>query len=371
MTTPEVELSSLALDPTGKLRRDSPRPWYLRQPGYDDAFDWHTIFYDVFRTADARHVVLIGPPLRNLLGPVYRAIEKAFGVSRSALSIRTLNRNDQIFLASDVSSVTVEGLGERVHRAVQPNLCERFRGKRVVYTMSRDNELRWIRDWASFYVRKHGCDAVLLYDNDSTQYSHSDIEHALSGIAGLDTVCVVGWPYKFGPGGGEARLWDSDFSQYGALEPARHRFLGLADACLHADIDELVTTSDRSSVFDRVSNSKTGFIRYGGEWVENVRAEPPDAERRHTQFRHRLNRSPTPVRPKWAVVPARCPPKSQWRVHDVAGMRSDEVAARGVSTQHFRAINTNWKFERWQPVGLTADHRLDADLAWWLDGLDD
>jgi hypothetical protein len=370
LTTPEVELSSLALDPTGKLRRESPRPWYLRQPGYDDAFDWRTIFYDVFRSADARHIVLIGPSLRNLAGPVCRAIEKAFGESRSALSIRTLDRNDQIRLASDAAAVTIDGLGLQRHLAVQPNLCERFRGKRVAYTMSRDNELRWIRDWACFYVRKHGCNAVLLYDNNSARYTKSDIARALAGIPGLDTVGIVGWPYKFGPGGGRAQLWDSDFSQYGALEHARHRFLDLANACVHADIDELVTTSDRSSVFDRVSNSTTGYIWYGGEWVENVRAQPPDAERRHAQFRYRLPRSPTPVRPKWAVVPARCPPKGQWRVHDVAGMRSDVLASQGVATQHFRAINTNWKFERWRPAALTADHRLDADLAWWLDGLD-
>jgi len=370
LITGEVELSPLTLDPTGTLRRDSPRPWYLRQPGYDDAFDWHTIYYDIFRATDGA-VVLLGPSLRTLTPIVQSATQIAFDVPRSAVAIRTLNRNAQIWLPSTLSTVVFNGLGVQTRIAVQPNCCAWFRGKRVIFVLSRNNDLQWIRDWAAFYVRKHGCNAVLFYDNASSRYAGGDIHRALSGIAGLDTVVVVAWPYKFGPSGGQEQQWDSDFCQYGALEHARHRFLGFADACLHADIDELVTTHDRSSVFDRVLNNRTGYICYGGEWVENVRAEPPDAQRRHAQFRYRLPRSPTPVRPKWAIVPACCPPKSQWRVHDVAGMRSDRLASKGVLTQHFRAINTNWKFERWRPEELTPSHILDAELAWWLDGLND
>lgn len=257
------------------------------------------------------------------------------------------------------------------HLTVQPNGCDVFRGKRVLITQSKDNDLEWIRDWAHFYALRHGCNAVLFYDNESTRYGVSDVHRSLSGIHGLETVVVIGWNYKFGPGGGESRQWDSDFGQYGALEHARHRFLALAEACVHADIDELVVTDDRSSVFDRVLGSRTGSITYGGVWIENVRAEPPIAPRRHSQFRLRLPRAPTPVRPKWAVAPSRCPPSAQWRVHDISGMRSDARAAKGVLTRHFRAINTNWKFARWEPASLTPQHFVDTDLAAWFDGLDE
>ncbi len=370
LETPAIELSPVSLDPARKLRREPPRPWYLRQPRYDDEFDWLTVFYDVFRSADLRHIVLLGPPLRNIAGVVRPAVAKAFGVSRSAISVRDLDRNTQLWLVSHESTANFESWTEHQRLVVQPNLCELFRDKRVVFTVSKDNELQWIRDWTCFYVRKHGADAILLYDNNSTRYSLDEIRVALSGIVGLDTVVVVGWPFKFGPSGGSSKLWDSDFCQYGVIEHARHRFLALAAACVNADIDELVTTPDRSSVFDRAVNSLTGFISYGGDWVENVRIEPPDAPRRHAQFRYRVAHSPTRVRTKWAVVPSHCPPASQWRVHDVSGMRSDGQASQGVLTRHFRAINTNWKIIQWEPVSLTPEHMLDTGLLEWLDGLD-
>jgi len=368
---PVVELSPLAADPAAKFARRAPRPWYQRQPGYDDAFDWHTIFYDVFHAVDGRHVVLVGPPLWNLARPVCAVVEAAFDVARSDMTIRNLDRITEIWLpSSNVAAAVGAPWARERDIAVQPNGCDVFRGKRVLITQSKDNDLEWIRDWAHFYALRHGCNAVLFYDNESTRYSVSDIHHALSGIAGLETVVVVGWNYKFGPSGGESRQWDSDFSQYGALEHARHRFLALAEACVHADIDELVVTDDRSSVFDRVLESRTGFITYGGVWIENVRTEEPGAPRRHSQFRLRLPRAPTPVRPKWAVAPSRCPPSAQWRVHDVSGMRSDAHASKGVLTRHFRAINTNWKFVRWEPAALTPQHFVDIDLAAWFDGLD-
>lgn len=369
---PVVELSPLTADPAAKLARQAPRPWYLRQPGYDDAFDWHTIFYDVFRAADNRHVVLVGPPLRNLSRQVCAMVETAFGVVRSDMTIRTLDRTTEIWLTSPNAAAAVDAPWTRQgHVAVQPNGCELFRGRRVLFTKSKDNDLQWIRDWAHFFALKHGCDAVLFYDNESTRYSVSDVHRTLSSVPGLEVVVVIGWNYKFGPGGGESKQWDSDFSQYGALEHARHRFLAFAEACVHADIDELVVTDDRSTVFDRVLGSRTGLITYRGVWIENVRDEQPDAPRRHSQFRFRLPKAPTPVGPKWAVDPSRCPPSAQWRVHDVSGMRSDARASKGVLTRHFRAINTNWKFVRWEPAALTPQHFVDTELAAWFDGLND
>jgi len=190
LITGEVALSPLTLDPSGTLRRESPRPWYLRQPGYDQEFDWHTIFYEVFWTADGA-VMLLGPSLRNLESAVRSATQNAFGLRRCAVAIRTLSRNSQITVSSNLPAVSFGGLTVQPRVPVQPNCCAWFRGKRVIFTVSKDNELQWIRDWATFYVRKHGCDAVLIYDNGSTRYGTGDIPRALSGIAGLDIVAVV------------------------------------------------------------------------------------------------------------------------------------------------------------------------------------
>jgi len=365
---PIVELSALSLDPAGKYRREPRRPPHLRPPGYDDEFDWFTIFYDVFHSTDANTIWFVGPPAGTLTNKIGTAILKATRAALPDIAIWNMDRCTRIQAPWKGSNIAFGAEAIPRHIAVQPNCSEWFRGKRVLLTKSKDNELHWIRDWAAFYVRNHGCNGVLLYDNGSTRYGRSDIDLALSGIRGLDIVVVVDWPYKHGPGAGTSGLWDSDFGQYGALEHARHRFLAHADACIYADIDELILTHDRSSVFERVSRSRTGFISYKGIWIENVRVEPFDAERRHAQFLYRRASHPASVEAKWAVVPARCPLGAQWRVHNVTEMKSDEVASQGVSIRHFRAINTNWRHVRWQPEQMTSDHVLDAELAEWFRG---
>src|SRR5262245_33109276 len=64
----------LVLPPDARTLRESVRPIEWRQPGFADAFDASTLFYDVVRI-DAAHessLVFVGPPLLNLL-PAFHA----------------------------------------------------------------------------------------------------------------------------------------------------------------------------------------------------------------------------------------------------------------------------------------------------------
>ena len=119
---------------------------------------------------------------------------------------------------------SLRGLFAQDLLAAQPNLCELFRGKRVMVTMSKDNDLAWIRDWVEFHTRNHGCDAVLLYDNGSTQYEAAKLQEIVAAIPGVDAALVVTWPFSYGPGGGggmrkvwvalnglEHQVWDFRF----------------------------------------------------------------------------------------------------------------------------------------------------------------
>ena len=143
-------------------------------------------------------------------------------------------------------------------------------------TLSKNNELSWIGDWVHFFARRHGCDAVLFYDNASTKYEISAIYKTISSIPGIEVVIVVNWPYMYGPQGsdrdaGPPKLpWDSAYSQPGVLEHARHRFLRLARAVVNADVDELVITTDKVSLFELICCSKTGYLKYPGYWIESA-----------------------------------------------------------------------------------------------------
>ena len=49
-----ISLSHLELHPANPIRRTMPRPPHLRQPDYEQKFDFKTVFYDCFRSAGRR-----------------------------------------------------------------------------------------------------------------------------------------------------------------------------------------------------------------------------------------------------------------------------------------------------------------------------
>ena len=277
--------------------------------------------------------------------------------------VLSADRHTQLWIKSECDQVELPaGLFKQQLLQVRSNSHALFQGKNVIVTMSRNNELAWIGDWVRFHVETHGCNAVLLYDNASTNCRGAEIKDQIVSVRGIDAALVVDWPFKLGPGGGPHWVWDSDFGQYGMLEHARHRYLPTASAVLNVDIDELVLTTAGSSIFDLARRSDVGYVRFAGRWVENATSlmlNPP--ARRHKHYFYYRD-GPTAL-PKWAVVPARCPPHAQWRVHDIAAMQPDVVASAAATLRHFKAINTNWKDERWKPEALDpAHHRIDEAL---------
>ena len=90
---------------------------------------------------------------------------------------------------------------------VQPSGANVFAGRKVLCTFSKDNRLQWIADWAEFHVRAHDANAVLFYDNASTNYMTTDLLALFRSIPGLDAAVVVPWTCKFGPPGNLIKDW--------------------------------------------------------------------------------------------------------------------------------------------------------------------
>jgi hypothetical protein len=364
-------LSPLELDPASGVTRTPPRPPHLREPDYDEHFDHTTVLYDAFRSVNDRWVVCIGPPLANLENHVLPALKSIFGVdAKRDIRVRSLYHHVQIWIRSAGAVADPEpGLFSQRQLGVQANGQNLFNGKRVLVTMSRNNRLTWIRDWARFHAANHGCDAILFYDNASDAYSLTEVEDALTSVPGIETAVVIDWPFKYGPVG---HAWDSDFSQYASLEHARYRFLAGARAVMNIDIDELVTTDDGSSIFDLVEQSETGYLQFQGYSVENAtewRGDP--ALRRHKHF-FMVKQPPAPALRKWIVAPSRCSMRSRWVVHHVTGMQPDVLRSGIARYGHFEAITDNWRFERYrrEPVD-PAVHSPDSDLLRWMNVFDE
>ena len=368
----ESRLSSVQLSSFG-LRREPPRPPEDRTADYERLFDFDTLFYDVFRGRDPRQVICLGPPLLNCKAAFATALfhtsegkgevrwEYRPPASYFQPSCRILLTGSRLDMAE---RLTLEIAGRTIEIPIRPSGHAYFAGRRVITTLSKDNSLDWIQDWATFNARIHGADAVLFYDNGSTAYDMGELRRVLQSVPGMVQMLVVSWNFPYGPGPGPRNIQDSFYCQPGALDHARRRFCAGARGVLNTDIDELVVMASGGSLFAKAEASARAIV-FSGYWA--LAPEPaaaPAGTIRHTDCRysHRrrvLLRRFCParwlLRTKWIVLPERCPEDADWGVHDLYPRQAETRRAeaswkrrpRDVFYRHFMQINTGWKTPRW------------------------
>jgi hypothetical protein len=343
-------------------RRQPTRPAEFRDENFERQFDSTTLVYDAVDIGDQR-VVLFAPPFFNLAEDLSHT---SFfqGSERLQPETRHFNRHAQIWLkASSSGAIRAAGpLGDSA-LVISPNGLDMFRGRRVIFTMSKDNPIEWIVDWVKFNRDVHGADAVLIYNNASTAYDGAALSAALRSVPGIARSVVVEWPFKYGPQGANSRdHWDSDFCQLGAWEHARWRFLQDARSVMNSDIDELVLSKSGQSVFEAAEQSRSGFVRYRGRWIVGVnnrtQSEIADRLPRHRDFsilmppNHQFSwlrgrRDTNVCASKWTIVPGKCPARAQWLIHSISSWLPSYLrCSRNFSFGHFREIGSNWKYQR-------------------------
>lgn len=371
--TRQQEVASLCLAPDSDILRASPRPVELRQDGYDEAFDFRTVFYDVFYMDDRKTVRLIGPPLLNFSDYIS---EQSFTALGGAMPVRAEIRHLKLAMcielefAEDVHGLVLNaGALGKFQSTIRENCNSFFADERMVLTMIKFDPLVWVSDWAEFYVRHHGATAIVIYNNQAPDYNKVDIEAALSKVPGLKKFAVVNWAFPYGPQGGGSGMWDSAFCQSGALEHARWFYLQNARSVLNQDIDELVVCQNGASIFEVLEQSTTGYLWYSSVWTSRPvpkGGEPAILGRRHRDYTHYGNLFFSRQLPwiqrggsKWGVVPEKCSPNAQWRTHEIDNMLCDKEASAPIFYRHFRDMNTQWKAKRNTP--MKAYHR-DEDL---------
>lgn len=322
-----------------------------RPPAFHDAFEDRVLFYDCFRHHDGQRVLLVGPPPVNL--DYSRIVVEAGG---SRLNVR-------FHVSRSVSIAEVEAVPEAVHElrvrfagetfalAIQPSACPDLAGRRLIFTINRDNDLGWIREWALWHARNHGADAAVVVDNGSTTYSPADIAETLAGVPGMARVAVPSWPHRFGPVDPAVfnnPYW-SRFLQIGSMSMVLRRY-GMGTAgMLDCDVDELAVTNSGRSVFDLARESRGGLIAFRGRWVEAVAESGSSGTPPHRHYRQLLaDRRRSRSRPrKWALDPSRdwvqrLSVHPYW--HWIEGRpRGAKTMSNDASYRHFRAISTNWK----------------------------
>ena len=334
------------------------------------SYEYRVLFYDVFWHADGKRVLLVGPPPIDL-GSHYRAAR--YQAVPSGKLLRAKSHHTPITHLYSVKApsgtthldITFAGVTQRV--AIAPNHADFFAGERLLFTLSKDNDLNWIADWAQFHVVNQGVTAVMLFDNNSTRYSLADIEATLLAVPGLRRIAVLPVPFTY-PMLDDAVPEDIFWAHF--LQPAvmvsMFRRYGLqAQGILNCDIDELAVPLTGQTVFDAASRSRSGTVYYRTAWIEPVPEAIQAGGYRHHDFRQMAvdvdySRGQTQ---KWALTPHR-----RWLQRLKVQPHTHVIANRPIATRHkpdnayiahFKAISTGWKYER--PVLDAAPQQLKPD----------
>lgn len=346
------QLGSMRLPENGSLRRRPPRPEGQRQPGYEDTFDFFTLFYDVFRLP-GDGVRFMGPPLFNLKANLEQQGSLCLdGEEQGHMAAR---RYGERVMHMDVSAPDAERFSlslpslNSFEGKISESGTAHFAGRNVLMTMIKYDPLAWVRQWVEFHVRMHGVDSVLLYNNQAPDYQSKDIIAALDGVEGLLVAGVVEWFFPYGPGAGESGKWDSAYAQVGAMEHARWRFLQEARCMVNADVDELVfCRDDGADLINLVEQSQAGYLAFGARWATaeaGAQHALPFDQRLMSKSCY-LNPRHTENAGKWVAVPSRLSNDIWLGVHRIEALASDPAMEGALTLRHLPEFNAGWKGKR-------------------------
>jgi hypothetical protein len=352
-------------------RRPRPKNFVL------DKFETRALVYDAFWHADGHRILLVGPPPLNLWRQFHHARYLALP-SRTPLE-STYHASASVMLTelrgapAGTTAVELQFAHDRFELPLQQNSAAALAGRRVLFTLSKDNELAWIREWAHYHASIQGVDAIVLFDNGSSRYGTAEIEATLRSVNGIRHAAVLSLPYRYGATDLAvlSNPYYGLFLQIATMSIALRRYAPKAAGLLNCDIDELAASPPGTTVFDLAEASPHGLVVMRGQFIEAVRTTAPDGHvATHRDFMSRRRDPITRLsRPrKWALDPRR-----SWvadlnvhpYMHWIEGRPwFGKTQPPGMFHWHFRAINTNWKEKRTDTSHLTpADLEIDERFA--------
>ena len=364
MSTTIETLSSLILPESLGIQRDHIVTEAVRPPQFDNHYDFHTLFYDAFFVPESHTIRLICPRLLNLEDFIKEATFTSNGAKLTPRLQRPNWRNDEISLRCSKAPTGLKVRFQETELSVSPGTQDResFRGLRCAVLKSRNNDLAWISDWASYHVKVHSLEGLVVFDNGSDQYTVEDVASVLLGVEGLKVVRVLSADFPFGPNADGSDIHQAKFLQGALVEIARLRYLQCAASVLLVDIDELVSPVPQSTIFDLAEKSFLGYVSIPGRWQYPEGANMAPA--RHVDHVY-VSPTDTPCRPKYCIVPQGRLGNCYWDLHSLGfgrsrlGMICRNILRRALKRMltnddarfwHCRQITTHWKYKRENPA---------------------
>lgn len=344
-----VQTSAVHMDRPLDRFRIPGRDVLSRTEDFETLFDFRTLFYDVFWSADGTEVLCVGPPFRFGV-----EIEETLRFIALPSAIQCDHRHEPRDTAAENARSLIRirppagttGLEIIIGRqrsiiAIQPNLAPVFADHDVLLVLSQNNRLTWIIDWINYHASLFGFRAVLFLDNRSTAYEPDQIAQAIRDHCDIDICAVIAADFPYGPLGYKAvgGRTDSNFLQVGLYEAMRHRCLTTARLVANFDIDELLVQRTPGALWPLIQASRRPVALIPR--FNTLGPLPSGVEPRHAMFDRVLRRGS--LKSKWIVQPRFLPDSAQLHIHGAGPARKRRFAPDGpLFIAHQLQVTNGW-----------------------------
>ncbi|MBO9477022.1 hypothetical protein J7382_05705 [Shimia sp. R11_0] len=339
-------LSFGLVPPELELTRALPTRCEIRDENVWQSYDQTTLFYDVVHCSQSGLVKVFMPKLFNLK---HAFLASSFLFDDTPIKIHRLIEGRQFDVA--VFKVVSKPNIFRVVMSKNAEVTARVNTRdttisdaNILFTMSKDNPLEWIKDWAQFHVRQHGTDTIVIIDNDSDTYNLEDILECLSSINNLKHIRILNAPLPFGPSQGDCTHWSlAKFLQVAMLNLGFWRFGMRNSVFLNLDVDELLMSRKDNSIYDKIRQKPFGYMTFPGEWYYATdRGQRP---MHSDHFLYCTDDKPCPT--KYAIHTDSILSKLALKVHNLNYIdRRFFKSKDDFYFLHCRQISTSWKYDR-------------------------
>lgn len=335
-----MRLRSWKLPESNKFSRVPPEI-AVEEMGSDfkQRYDFKTFVYHAFSVKD--YAVLICPKFRNLEHLLMATKFYADGVA-SNFSIRRSRQHDEVIvrgenikelrLTNEVDDMRFD-LSNAQHRI--------FDGLNTIVTINRNGHLDWIRDFVDYHEKYHNAQALLLFDNNSSEFTLDSLDEIMVKTK-LRAWKVVSADFPYGPVL-KNRDQSLQYLQGALLSAARQDFLRGSAGVLSIDVDELLMPST-VSVFVEARASMLGMIRFPGVWRFTPHCEDSALFFHRDHYMRPFEEHWSPH--KYCYVPGRLASRLPFDAHGIA---IDMPVIRKIL--HASMLSSNQRY--WHCSGLT------------------
>ncbi len=336
------KLQSCDLSKTS-IRRALPPNFFEAKEPIEERYDWTTLWYEALWTG--RYVAVVCPRLFHLEEMLVGGQIRLDGHAAQPTRIeRRVSHTILWFRAKKKpAEIAVDIDGQTLATPVTDRSNEAFfKGLNTVFMLQQNNGLDWIRDFLTYHRVKHRLEAVLCFDNASSDYTPEDLARTMAE-AGMSRAMIFTVPHRYGARGCGADgvpSWEGTTLQFSLINIARLRLLRAARAVLQCDIDELVWCRNDQSIFDMARRHALGITRFGLEW--RYARVATEVRPRHSD--HIWRRSGSDICPaKYCIAPRGPMSWASWEVHDldVRGLWRLPLS-KSAGAWHCRQVSTNW-----------------------------